>query len=379
MGRTHAFGLPWGSTAGWLCTAALAVALLGGSFPLRAADPAASPPPPQPTTQPKPEEHEPTGTPRMELSPTDMDFKEVWQGQVVAREFTVKNVGTAALTVSTTSSCGCTVATKVKSPLEPGESSTFKITYSTSHPGKAQKTVTVTTNDPERPSVVINVTGTVKPLVTGRPSDRFFFRDLAPDSIESQTIRLQPRYDAPLKLKLAENQDLGPFTVEFKEVEAGELYELTVTTKPPLPPNTSAKHVLLETGLELVPAVPIQITATVAPPAAVSPQRLAVAGSASKPTEQMVEVRSRLSAPVTITGVKSTMSGVEWEVLPPEEPIAGAKLRVQRVRVKLPAYADIPRGGGNLQISTDAAEQQYRELFVPIVKAPVRAKREGRS
>ena len=69
--------------------------------------------------------------PRIELSPAEFDFGELWQGMPAEREFTVKNAGDAPLTISSRSNCGCTVATPPKSPLEPGESCTFKIRYDT--------------------------------------------------------------------------------------------------------------------------------------------------------------------------------------------------------------------------------------------------------
>jgi hypothetical protein len=197
----------------------------------------------------------------MELSPTEFDFKEVWQGLPAEGEFAIKNVGTAALVLDTRSSCGCTVATKPKSPLEPGETTKFKISYNTSHAGTAQKTVTVTTNDPEQPSAVIRVSGTVKPLVAATPSDRIAFNDLETNSVESRTVQLESQYDAPLHLKLRENPNPGPFTVELKELEPGKRYELTATTKPPLPVNTNSTTVVLDTGLEKAPTVSVYLTA----------------------------------------------------------------------------------------------------------------------
>ncbi|NLG41633.1 MAG: DUF1573 domain-containing protein, partial [Phycisphaerae bacterium] len=53
-----------------------------------------------------------SGVPRLELSPTALEFGEVWQGERAAGEFTVRNVGTAPLTLTLKSSCGCTVASK---------------------------------------------------------------------------------------------------------------------------------------------------------------------------------------------------------------------------------------------------------------------------
>jgi hypothetical protein len=337
-----------------------------------------APPSTAPTTLPAvaTSENPAAGPPRMELSPTEFNFNEVWQGAPAEGEFKIKNVGTGPLTLNTTSSCGCTVATKPKSPLEPGETTSFKISYNTSHTGNAQKTVTITTNDPQQPAVAIKVSGTVKPLVAATPADRISFSDLEVDSVQSQTIKLESKYDTPLNLKLRENQDFGPFTVEFKEVEPGKLYELTATTKPPLPTPVGTATVLLETGLEKVPAVSIQLNASVPPRVAVMPPQLVVAPTATQPTQQIVQLQCRGATPVEIKEVRAGNDSVKWEVLPPDASAAGAKMRVQRVRVTLPPYSDLPDAGTSLQIVTSDPEERYQKLDVRIIKvrAPAAAR-----
>ena len=139
-----------------------------------------------------PESADSSGVPRLELSPTALNFGEVWQGERAAGEFTVRNVGTAPLTLTLKSSCGCTVASKPRSPLEPGESDTFRITYDTfKRKGKANQTVTLTTNDPDQPNVRIAVTGEVKPLYSTSPAEGLVFDRLTSDSQVTQTLRIE--------------------------------------------------------------------------------------------------------------------------------------------------------------------------------------------
>ena len=313
-----------------------------------------------------------TGTPRMELSPMEFDFKEVWQGMPAEGEFTVKNAGTAPLTLDTKSSCGCTVATRPKSPLDPGETTSFKISYNTSYPSTAQKRVTVNTNDPQQASVVVKVTGTVKALVAATPSDRVVFKDVDVDSVQSQTVRLEPKYDKPINLKLRANQKLGPFEVEVKEVEPGKLYELTASTKPPLRPGANSATVLLETGLEKPPTISVSLKANVPPQVQVLPGRLVVPVTATEPTEQVLRVQYPATMPLRIKEVKVSVPSIKCELLPAEEPVAGGKTRVQLVRVTLPAYAALPLAGATVQIITDSTDPAYQKLEVPVVKAPAR-------
>ncbi len=326
--------------------------------------------PPQPTTGPSATAPATTGTPRLELSPTEFDFKEVWPGDPAEGEFTIRNAGTAPLTLETKSSCGCTVVSKPKPRLEPGETTTFKISYTTTRAGTANKSVYLTTNDPEQRSVTIKVVGTVRALVAATPSDRIAFHNLDIDSVESKTVRLETKHDQPLPLKLRPDQNFESFVVELKEIEAGRVYDLTVTTRPPLRPNLNAVTVQLDTGHEKVPTFPVQVTANVTPPVAISPPRLTVVATTGQRTEQIVRLESRTTEPVRITEVKPSIDAIEWEILPLVEPPAESRTWTQQVRLTLPPYADLPPGGATVQVLTDAADEQYREIKVPVVRAP---------
>ena len=195
--------------------------------------------------------------------------------------------------------------------------------------------------------------------------------------METRTIQLESQYPTPLNLKLRENQNLGPFTVELRELEPGKRYRLTVTTKPPLPVNLNSATVLVETGLEQVPTVPIYLSANVPAPVMAVPGRLNVPAGATHPTEQVLQINCRGTPPVQVTDVKCNVDAVKWEMLPAEPPAAESKTRTYRLRVTLPPYEELPAGGATLQIFTSAAEQQYKQLDVPIVRmrapAPPRA------
>ena len=63
--------------------------------------------------------------------------------------FTFTNVGTAPLIINqAVASCGCTVPTYTKQPIQPGEKGELKVTYNGAgkFPGKFKKSITVRTN-----------------------------------------------------------------------------------------------------------------------------------------------------------------------------------------------------------------------------------------
>lgn len=68
---------------------------------------------------------------------------------VVSYEFTYTNVGNAPLIINQAmASCGCTVPTYTKEPVQPGKTGKLKVTYNGAgkFPGHFRKTITVRTN-----------------------------------------------------------------------------------------------------------------------------------------------------------------------------------------------------------------------------------------
>ncbi len=319
--------------------------------------------PTPPTTQPSAAKG-----PRLEIDKDVFDFGRVWEGKPAKGTFTVRNVGDAALTLATKSSCGCTVASKPKSPLPPGESTTFTISYSTKRLGQARKKVTVSTNDPTRPSVEIPVRGEVRALFAGDPSNRVTFKALDGDSVESRTVKLTNQYGQPLNLKLREGQNYGPFDVSLKSIKPGMEYELTVTTKPPLNTGYNNSKVILETGAEEVPALTVQISARVPPRIVAIPSRVLVPSTATRPLTRAVRIEYRTNPPLTIKEVKSSLASLEYELIPPTEEAASEKLASYILRLTVPAYQDLPDDGATLEIITDDKSEAYRRLRVPVVK-----------
>jgi hypothetical protein len=308
---------------------------------------------------------------RLELSPNVFNFGEVWQGAPARGEFHLKNTGNAPLTLSVTSSCGCTIATKPKSPLNPGESDTFSITYDTKRSGPADKKVTVSSNDPTQPNVVIDVKGTVKPIFATKPED-CTFQNAEENTVATQTVRLENKYTRPLPLRIKAGQNIEQFELELKEVEPGMVYELQVTTRPPLSPGKNMTSLALETGLPDLPDISIRLSADVQPRASLMPMAIFVTPDKKKPFETMLTVQYRSDKPLKIVDIRPELESIKCEVLPPGPAQEGATVGYHQIRVSLPPFAEIPEQGTNITINTDDPDPKFASLQVPVTR------REGR-
>jgi hypothetical protein len=79
------------------------------------------------------------------------------------RAFQFTNTGKEPLLISEThGSCGCTVPTAPKEPIQPGKSDEIKVHYATDRVGQFIKTVTVTSNAQNSPKTLV-IKGNVLP------------------------------------------------------------------------------------------------------------------------------------------------------------------------------------------------------------------------
>ncbi|MEN8124115.1 MAG: DUF1573 domain-containing protein [Bacteroidota bacterium] len=90
-----------------------------------------------------------------------IDYGDILKNSDGNRVFKFKNVGKSPLIISyIKSSCGCTVPSKPKEPIMPGETGEIKVKYATNRVGPFSKTVTINSNAFE-PKKVLSIKGRV--------------------------------------------------------------------------------------------------------------------------------------------------------------------------------------------------------------------------
>ena len=109
-----------------------------------------------------PNEKKDVNGPKMEFETSVMDYGLIEHNADGKREFVLTNTGNAPLIISNAKgSCGCTVPTWPKAPIAPGESASIGVKYATNRIGKFTKTITLTTNAPEK-TKILTIKGEVK-------------------------------------------------------------------------------------------------------------------------------------------------------------------------------------------------------------------------
>jgi hypothetical protein len=101
--------------------------------------------------------------PQMTFESLEIDFGTIEQDSDPFRIFKFKNTGTDALLITNArGSCGCTVPSYSKAPVEAGADSEVKVRYDTHRLGQFRKRVTLTTNAGDEP-IILTIKGKVEP------------------------------------------------------------------------------------------------------------------------------------------------------------------------------------------------------------------------
>lgn len=310
------------------------------------------------------------GLPRLELSTEEWDFGNKWHGEPCSTEITITNAGDAPLKIlKIKSSCGCTALKPKRNELSPGESDAMVLSYNTKkNKEQVSQTITLETNDPERPRVAIRVKGVVKKVYDVEPSNRITFVKVERDSVATQSVELHNNMEEEVELTFKPFDEPAPFDIKLEPIEAGRVYRLSATTRPPLKLGANSANVVLETGLEKLPSVMIPVSAYIAPRVYVNPAQLWVAPEVTKPFQRFVKVSYRSDQPIEIKEIKSSHPDlIKVEQLPPRKPVnPKAVTRFHEFRVTLPSGADCPEGGGRIEIYTDDPSPDYQKLVVKV-------------
>ena len=121
----------------------------------------------------------------------DFDFGELENTETVEHDYVIRNEGQLSLEIlSVKPSCGCTAASPSQKLIAPGQEGTVHASFGLQNrSGYQDKSITVTCNDPGRPTFVLRLHGTAVQSVRATPSSVFFGR-VGAGSVRSRTFEV---------------------------------------------------------------------------------------------------------------------------------------------------------------------------------------------
>src|SRR5262249_39132994 len=170
------------------------------------------------------------GGPKIQFAMPVYDFGKVQAGELVKYSFVFTNTGDELLEVSAVQpSCGCTTAGDWSRKVPPGETGTVAIQFNSANfNGQVFKTVSVTSNDKQRPSTVLQLKGMVwKPIEL---APQYPVINVPPDtSSASASVKIINHLEEPLMVFSPESNNRS-FGVTLVTNQPGKEYQLTIAS-----------------------------------------------------------------------------------------------------------------------------------------------------
>ena len=238
----------------------------------------------------------------------EYDFAQAITGTTVTHPFELRNAGDTELRIeSVKPSCGCTVAEFSKETLAPGE--TVAVTARLSlkgRRGRQRATITVKSNDPERPELRLRLRGEAIDPVQVKPSE-LHFGQVAPGAKKSRstsiTVAGEERFAIhEVQVGRVDGSDApnapAPFTASLKEREEGRGFEVTVTFEAGEVFGRTDAEVRLHTNSSRYPVLSVPVSAVVAGDLSVTPSSIALREGDSPVTRHLLIALRRDGEPV---------------------------------------------------------------------------------
>ena len=233
--------------------------------------------------------------PRIAVDRALYDFREIWEEERIRCTFTVRNLGNTDLEISNVqSSCRCTSLVVTNRLLAPSEIGQIEVEYdSRGYRGEVEESVTISSNDPVRPTTVLRVYGHVRSIPKAIP-ETISIRD---DIKQTKQIFIQSSGDTPVKILSVTSNVAGIISTVMQ-------VKHQATVKLEIVPNAlngiSAAKVLIHTDSVQTPTIEVPIVVQKGETIPFSPKRV-LFGSVKSGESRKREVRLSVPEPSQFT------------------------------------------------------------------------------
>lgn len=258
----------------------------------------------------------PSGTnavPHIAFAATDYDFGKVDSGVVVKHEYIFTNTGSATLEVSSVHpSCGCTTAGEYDKQVAPGQTGKIPVQFNSGgYGGAVHKTIAVTCNDPAQPSVTLNLQGTIWKAFDVTPAYAVFNIQPEGQGNQTQVVKIVNNDDQPAAVS---DPTCGnpAFQLDFKTVQEGKVYELSVTAIASNITGTVSAPITLKTTSAKMPQIVMTAFAMMQPLLTVTPAQVMLpAGPLANPSQFSLQISNNGTNAVTLSDPEVNATGME--------------------------------------------------------------------
>ncbi|MHB9008402.1 MAG: DUF1573 domain-containing protein [Limisphaerales bacterium] len=305
-------------------------------------------------------------SPRIEFCAPVHDFGKIVGGETVRHEFVFTNRGDRLLEIaSVRPDCGCTPTGKWSRQVAPGGRGVIPIEFLTaSFKGPVEKTLKVTSNDPDHPATSLTVRATVWWPIEVTPD--FAMLRVVPglDSNAPVVLRIKNHLDEPLELGQPESNHRS-IAAQLRTLTLGREFELVVRAVPPLSSGNAFGRITLTTSQTNKPTLSIPAYVVPQPAVAISPSRaLLPSPPLNSVVTQVVTITGHGAKPLELSEPKLNADGPALEL---REVEVGTRFEIV---MTFPAGFEIG-SGRTIELSVQTNHPDFATIRVPITHAPV--------
>jgi len=305
--------------------------------------------------------------PRLEFSTNIYEFGRAKMGDPVKYTYYFTNTGNALLELTDVHpSCGCTTAGEWTKKVEPGGTGSIPIQLNTAHfDGQVIKTVTVSSNDKQKPTQVLQLRGTIwKPIEL---SPAYTVLNIPSDATGgSAVVRIINNMDQPLEVFAPELSNPA-FGTELKTNQPGKEFALTIKTVPPLNSGNTRGKVALKTSSTNTPLLEVPFYAIVLPAMMITPQEITLShGPLPFKSTPIVTIKNSSTNSLTLSepAINLPEVGVQLREMQPGQ--------LYNVVLTFPAGFELPKGQ-QVALTVKCTHPRVPLIKVPVVQLPEQA------
>jgi len=213
------------------------------------------------------------GPPKITCSQPTFDWGTEDNANQVKHTFVVKNEGASTLTIDRVKpACGCTVANISSKTLEPGQTSEIAADLSLKgRTGLQSKTMTVYSNDPQQPTLILTLKGNATSDIMVTPTSVPLGNALLEGQVVTKEVKITCRKPTVIKSVVPANNLV---TTELVTVKPGTDYIIKVTNSGNIPPGGISDSITVTFDDENNPTQRITVFGKVLDKLSVSPNPL---------------------------------------------------------------------------------------------------------
>ncbi len=303
--------------------------------------------------------------PKIEFATTVHDFGRRKVGEPVSCEFVFTNSGGAVLQINSVHpGCGCTTTGNWTREVPPGGTGVIPILFNgVAPPGPVAKTITVACNDPTRPTVMLQIRGTLWKPIEVTPQFAVFNVTAESVSNATSTVRVISHEETPLEVFSAECNNPF-FAATITTNQPGKEFEVRIRPVPPLPGPNTGGVITLKTSSTNAPSLSINCAAILVPTLAVTPPNIILPPPNTNQMRPVIYVRNNGAMPFKLSDPAINAPGVDVRI---NEVEPG---RFATVMLTFPPEFVLPQGQEvHLKVKTGLANPA--ELDVPVFQRPM--------